>query len=216
MYTCDIRSVVGVYTPVGVVTEWLWSVLSKLECTLRQGKGMFMICKTHYVTYPELHISLSFWCHLWLESFLFSSARLSEGRRIKSRPIVEKHLPHDAVSQKVSETMRLNLSMWLNSAFPLFPNAAVGNDFDVIISAMTSQFTSVSIVYPTVCSCADQRKHLSSVSLTFVWWFHRWPLNFPHKGPVMRIFFPFDDVIITWNNLNSRSSACMDSCGDIR
>ena len=40
MYTYDIRSVVGVYTPVGVATEWLWSVHSKLECTLRQGKGM--------------------------------------------------------------------------------------------------------------------------------------------------------------------------------
>ena len=39
MYTYDIRSVVGVYTPVGVATEWLWSVHSKLECTLRQGKG---------------------------------------------------------------------------------------------------------------------------------------------------------------------------------
>ena len=37
MHTYDIRSVVGVYTPVGVVTEWLWSVPSKLECTLRQG-----------------------------------------------------------------------------------------------------------------------------------------------------------------------------------
>ena len=39
MYTYDIRSVVGVYTTVGVVTEWLWSVHSKLECTLHQGKG---------------------------------------------------------------------------------------------------------------------------------------------------------------------------------
>ena len=174
------------------------------SCTISNlcfGNAMFMICKTHYVTYPELHISLSFWCHLWLESFLFSSARLSEGRRIKSRPIVEKHLPYDAVSQKVSETMRLNLSMWLNSAFPLFPNAAVGNDFDVIMSVMTSQFTSVSIVYPTVCSCADQRKHLSSVSLTFVWWFHRWPLNFPHKGPVMRNFFS-----IWWRHHNVKRS----------
>ena len=43
MYTYDIRSVVGVYTPVGVVTEWLWSVHSKLECTLRQGKGMHIM-----------------------------------------------------------------------------------------------------------------------------------------------------------------------------
>ena len=41
VYTYDIRSVVGVYTPVGVATEWLWSVHSKLECTLRQGKGPY-------------------------------------------------------------------------------------------------------------------------------------------------------------------------------
>ena len=42
VYTYNIRSVVGVYTPVGVVTKWLWSVHSKLECTLRQGKGRIM------------------------------------------------------------------------------------------------------------------------------------------------------------------------------
>ena len=40
-YDIDIQRVVGVYTPVGVVTEWLWSVHSKLECTLRQGKGVY-------------------------------------------------------------------------------------------------------------------------------------------------------------------------------
>ena len=42
VYTYNIRSVVGVYTPVGAVTEWLWSVHSKLECTLRQGKGTYI------------------------------------------------------------------------------------------------------------------------------------------------------------------------------
>ena len=52
MYTYDIRSVVGVYTPVGVATEWLWSVHSKLECTLRQGKGIDVI------TYSFLNRSL--------------------------------------------------------------------------------------------------------------------------------------------------------------
>ena len=44
VYTYNIRSGVGVYTPVGVVTEWLWSVHSKLECTLRQGKGGYWLC----------------------------------------------------------------------------------------------------------------------------------------------------------------------------
>ena len=28
---------------------------------------------------------------------------------------------------------------------------------------------------------------------------HRWPVNSPHKGPVTRKMFPFDDVIMTWN-----------------
>ena len=39
---------------------------------------------------------------------------------------------------------------------------------DVIISAMASQFTSISIVYSSICSGADQRKHQSSMSLAFV------------------------------------------------
>ena len=41
---------------------------------------------------------------------------------------------------------------------------------------------------------ADQRKHQSSASLVFVRWIHRWPVNSPHKGPVTRKMFPFDDV----------------------
>ena len=45
------------------------------------------------------------------------------------------------------------------------------------------------------CSDADQRKHQSSVSLAFVRGIHRSPVNSPHKGPVTRKMFPFDDVI---------------------
>ena len=41
-----------------------------------------------------------------------------------------------------------------------------------------------------------QRKHQSFVSLAFVRGIHRWPVNSPHKGPVTRKMFPFDDVII--------------------
>ena len=40
-----------------------------------------------------------------------------------------------------------------------------------------------------------QRNHQSSTSLAFVTGIHRWPVNFPHKGPVTRRMFPFDDVI---------------------
>ena len=61
---------------------------------------------------------------------------------------------------------------------------------------MASQITSLTIVYSTVYSGENQRKHQSSASLAFVWGIHRWPMNSPHKGPVTRKMFPFDDVII--------------------
>ena len=67
---------------------------------------------------------------------------------------------------------------------------------DVIMSAMASQVTSLTIVYSTVYSGADQRKHQSSASLAFMRGIHRWPVNSPHKRPVMRKMFTFDDVII--------------------
>ena len=60
---------------------------------------------------------------------------------------------------------------------------------DIIMSAMASQITGVSIVYATVCSGADQRKHQSSSPLAFVWAIHRWPVNFQHEGPVTRKCF---------------------------
>ena len=59
----------------------------------------------------------------------------------------------------------------------------------VIMSAMASPITSLTIVYSTVYSRADQRKYQSSAWLAFAWGIHRWPVNSPHKGPVTRIFF---------------------------
>ena len=67
---------------------------------------------------------------------------------------------------------------------------------DVIMSMMASQITGVTIVYSTECSGTGQRKHQSSASLAYVRGIHRWPVNSPHKGPVTRKMFPFDDVIM--------------------
>ena len=54
---------------------------------------------------------------------------------------------------------------------------------DVIMSAKASQNTCVSIVYSTVCSGADHRKHQSFASLAFVPGIHRWPVKIPRtKG----------------------------------
>ena len=67
---------------------------------------------------------------------------------------------------------------------------------DVTMDSIASQITSLTIVYSAVYSAADQRKHQSSASLAFVRGIHRGPVNSPHKGPVTRKMFPFDDVIM--------------------
>ena len=64
------------------------------------------------------------------------------------------------------------------------------------MGSIASQITSLTIVYSSVNSGADQRKHQSSASLAFVRGIHRRPVNSPHKGPVTRKLFPFDDVIM--------------------
>ena len=69
------------------------------------------------------------------------------------------------------------------------------------MGAIASQITSLTIVYSTVYSDADQRKHQSSATLAFVQGIHRGPVNSPHKGPVTWKMFPFDDVIIMTSNL---------------
>ena len=48
-----------------------------------------------------------------------------------------------------------------------------GNYIDVIMGTIASQITSLTVVYSTVYSGADQRKHQSSTSLAFVWGIHR-------------------------------------------
>ena len=70
---------------------------------------------------------------------------------------------------------------------------------DVIKGTIASQITSLAIVYSTVYSDGDQRKHQSSASLAFVLGIHRGPVNSPHKGPVTRKMFPFYDVITDTN-----------------
>ena len=63
----------------------------------------------------------------------------------------------------------------------------------VIMSAMASQMTGV----PVVCSCFFMRRSKTSklriTGKAFVGGIHRWPVDFPHKGPV--IFLIDDDII---------------------
>ena len=66
---------------------------------------------------------------------------------------------------------------------------------DVILGAIASQITSLTIVFATVY-LDTERKHQSSASLAFVRGIPRRPVNSPHKWSVTRKMFPFDDVIM--------------------
>ena len=84
---------------------------------------------------------------------------------------------------------------------------------DVRMGAMASQITSLTIVYSTVYSGADQSKHQSSASLAFVWGLHRGPVNSRHKWPVTREMFPFDYVIMNRSPFRRFSASFL---GDVR
>ena len=58
------------------------------------------------------------------------------------------------------------------------------------MDTMASQITQLLI------QAQMKKNHQSSASLAFVRGIHHWPVNSPHKGPVTRKMFPFDDVIM--------------------
>ena len=83
-----------------------------------------------------------------------------------------------------------------------------GHYNDVIMTVILSQITSLTSVYSTVYSDADQRKHLSAASLAFVRGIHRGPVNSTHIWPVTEKLFPYDDVIMGMNSqMISRKSS---------
>ena len=79
----------------------------------------------------------------------------------------------------------------LKQLFDRLCNSNCHVHYSVIMGAIASQITSLTIVYST-----DQRKHQSSAILAFVRRIHGWRVNSMHKGSVKRKMFPFDDVII--------------------
>ena len=66
------------------------------------------------------------------------------------------------------------------------------------MSEVASQITSLTIVYSTVYSDADEKKTKTSKLRVngLCAGNHRGPVNYPHKWPVTRKKFSFDDVIV--------------------
>ena len=62
---------------------------------------------------------------------------------------------------------------WAFSVNTHHPSLCMFHYDDVIMTTMASQITSLTVVYSTVYSDVDKRKHQSSASLAFVWGIHR-------------------------------------------
>ena len=94
--------------------------------------------------------------------------------------------------------------LWVLNTLPLSSQHSCTYVYysDVIIGTMASYITGITIVFSTVYSGADQRKHQSSTSMGFVRGIHRWPVHSPRKWPVTRKMFPFDDVIMALNSIH--------------
>ena len=148
----------------------------------------------------------SLWRVIWisflerkLSAFIQASLKnISKGQIVNKPSLVQ-----STVSHRIGEEPFLN-QWWLIALTRIsvishfFYNGRHYND--VIMSAMASQITSLTIVHSIVYSGTDQRKHQISASLSFVRGIHRWPVNSPHKGPVTRKMLPFDGVIMFKQN----------------
>ena len=83
---------------------------------------------------------------------------------------------------------------------------------DVMVTTMASQFNSITVVYSTVYSDADQWKHQNAASLAFMRGIHRWPVNSPHKGPVTRKMFRLMTSSWTLGHLHEQCSLQRNIC----
>ena len=82
------------------------------------------------------------------------------------------------------------------------------------MSAIASQITSLTIVYSIVYPGTDQGKHQSSASLAFVWGIPRRPVNSPHKGPVVSIWWRhhgFYSVLLRLTHRGRVTPICVDN-----
>ena len=68
-----------------------------------------------------------------------------------------------------------------------------GHFYTNMILIFLRQIPQIKRLYIHACR---SKKHQSSASLAFVRGINRWPMNSPHKWPVTRKIFPFDDVIM--------------------
>ena len=156
-------------------------MLVKLNCPLQVSADKW-ICTIFYVSLNIFSVTWSLWTIVHLVC-CYSSRRWPNW-----------HL--NRLKKCRDEITDTNDSDYPSGTGPMFIESLDLHYNDVILRAMASRITSLTIVCPIGYSGTDQWKHQSSASPAFVREFtgDRWIS--PHKGPVARKMFPFDDVII--------------------
>ena len=132
-----------------------------------------------------------------LKNVCITGPRWVNWTRIRSATWYQGHTRWSGAHTMITRVVMKSYNLLFTSPISLAHIWKIGQHYnDVMMSVITSQITSLMIVYSTVYSGADPTKHQSSASLVFVRGIHRGPVNSPHKWPVTRKMFPFDDVIM--------------------
>ena len=156
--------------------------------------GMFVLFQTTWTsrkTLPEpinpLQTELYWWNMKYIFAFLpsFANTKLKHVQHFVKPGDTCLVMPGQGNAMPCIVLPRFALFVWTKHHYS-----------DLIMSAMASQITGVSILCSTVCSGADQIKHQSSTSLSFVRGIHRWPVDSPPKRPVKRKILALDDIIM--------------------
>ena len=100
-------------------------------------------------------------------------------------------LSYDATWYNIWYDIYISFIMWQNELRLWF------NHYDdVIMRAMASQITSLTIVCSNVYSRRRSKESSKLRVAGLVRGVHQWAVNSPHKWPVTRKMFTFDDVIM--------------------
>ena len=120
--------------------------------------------------------------HTWVLSKVFFQMSYSDLSQIYDTKII---VP--VIATKVACPIKEQSKLEQITKFPcIMMKKIILIYIDVMMSAVASQITGISMVCSTVCSGTNQRKHQSSASLAFVRGIYRWPVE----------MFPFNDVIM--------------------
>ena len=171
----------------------LFSLLLISSCVDKEIIEKYIVCNILVWTYASLedgNFNLSCWCGID-ELFKQKNCLESNERGLIYHGVVEyvgsvSCLDGSGVTRAFRWVWRNVISYFL----------CLFHYSDIIMSAIMSQITSISIVCSAFCSGEHQRKHQSSAPLAFVRGIHQWLVDSPHKGPVTWKMFPFDDVIL--------------------